>query len=247
MSTPTTTFEKLYTEFLIGADPELMITKDGKHVRARNVFYPQDDFGCDGCDDVAEIRPGKAKSPLELTTRIHALLVLGHKIDNKMCFHAGSHVNGYPIGGHIHFATPANETILNNLQILYEEFEKIVFCPAGLKERQKTGYGNPKTIRRNDYGFEYRTPASWLLSPEITFVAICLAKIAVWNRRINITNKYLQSKLTIKEFLLNLEDFIEVPEDCKDYKKELANIFDNNITQESLNTDILVNWNIKEV
>ncbi|MFZ2539943.1 MAG: hypothetical protein WAX04_13770, partial [Oscillospiraceae bacterium] len=53
---------------------------------------------------------------------------------------------------------------------------------TSIKRRNK--YGHLGDFRVKDYGgFEYRTPGSWLITPEITLAVLCLAKIVSSNYR----------------------------------------------------------------
>ena len=40
------------------------------------------------------------------------------------------------------------------------------------QKRERTGYGKLSAYRRKSYGFEYRTPGSFLLSPSTTLVTL---------------------------------------------------------------------------
>jgi hypothetical protein len=90
--------------------------------------------------------------------------------------------SGYSIGGHIHFSNIE----LNNH--LLRALDSYLGFPLFLIENQTTAvkrrsrYGFLADIRTKDHGgFEYRTPASWLISPDITGAVLCLAKIVASN------------------------------------------------------------------
>jgi hypothetical protein len=176
----------------LGADPEFMLfnSKSGKMVAASE-FFPRE--GIVGCDNiripnrqqrpVAEIRPSPELSPHILIDNIRHALKTANKMApyRKVKWVAGSHPTGnYSIGGHIHFS---------NIKLSYavlRALDNFVAIPIFLIENPITAglrrkkYGAPGDFRtKNHGGFEYRTLASWLVSPDITRGVLCLAKIAV--------------------------------------------------------------------
>ena len=50
--------------FTIGCDPELVLRKNGKFVSASNYYKKNASFGLDGCNSIAELRPGYSESPI---------------------------------------------------------------------------------------------------------------------------------------------------------------------------------------
>jgi len=81
-----------------------------------------------------------------------------------------------------------------------------------------------KATRRKSYGFEYRTPGSWLLSPSTTLVTFTLAKLAI----IGVTEDQLdfeqiKARQHSSTFLKNLKNhLVSIPEDCREGLKELG-------------------------
>lgn len=181
-------------EIKIGADPEFMIanSKNGKMIPASE-FFPRDGiFGCDNIRipsrqqrPVAELRPKPDISPTAVFINIkQALEMANKKVPYKnIKWLAGSQpFSGYSIGGHIHFSNlPLNNQSLRAL-------DNYLGLPVFLIENQATSikrrnkYGQLGEYRVKEYGgFEYRTPGSWLISPEITMAVLCLAKIVSSN------------------------------------------------------------------
>ncbi|MFA7076903.1 MAG: hypothetical protein WC147_00605 [Syntrophomonas sp.] len=178
----------------MGADPEFMLsnTRTGKMIPASQ-FFPRD--GIVGCDairtpnrqqrPIAELRPRPAYSPLQLLSNLEDALRSANKMApyRNVKWLAGSRpFNGYSIGGHIHFSNVA----LNNH--ILRALDTYVTLPLFLIENQATAvkrrlkYGFLADYRVKEYGgFEYRTPASWLVSPEITTAVLCLGKIVASN------------------------------------------------------------------
>ncbi len=184
-------------EVKLGADPEFMIanSKSGKMLAASE-FFPRE--GLVGCDNiripsrqqrpVAEIRPKPDNSPKSLLGNIKQALEQANKMVpyRNIKWLAGSQpFTGYSIGGHIHFS----KLELNNHSL--RALDNYLGIPVFLIENQATAikrrvkYGHLADFRIKDYGgFEYRTPGSWLISPEITLAVLCLAKIVSSNYRI---------------------------------------------------------------
>lgn len=177
-------------EIRLGADPEFMIanSKNGKMVPASE-FFPRE--GIIGCDNiripsrqqrpVAELRPKPEASPTDLYTNIKQALEQANKLTpyRNIKWLAGSQpFSGYCTGGHIHFS----KLELNNQSL--RALDNYLGLPIFLIENQSSSikrrnkYGHLGDIREKDYGgFEYRTPGSWLISPEITLAVLCLAKV----------------------------------------------------------------------
>ncbi len=181
-------------EVKLGADPEFMIanSKNNKMVPASE-FFPRE--GLVGCDNirvpsrqqrpVAELRPKPDPSPTVLHSNIRQGLEQANKLVpyRNIKWLAGSQpFSSYSTGGHIHFSN----LDLNN-QVL-RALDNYLGLPVFLIENQVTAvkrrrkYGQLADYRVKDYGgFEYRTPGSWLISPEITMAVLCLAKIITSN------------------------------------------------------------------
>jgi len=181
-------------EVKMGADPEFMISnsRNGKMIPASQ-FFPRD--GVVGCDNIrmpnrqnrpiAELRPKPDYSPRQLLLNIKEALRMASKLTpyKNVKLLAGSRpFIGYSIGGHIHFS---NVDINNHI---LRALDSYVGLPIFLIENQVTAvkrrnrYGFLADIRVKDYGgFEYRTPGSWLVSPEIASAVLCLAKIVASN------------------------------------------------------------------
>lgn len=191
-------------EIKLGADPEFMIanSKNGKMVPASE-FFPRDGlFGCDNIRipsrqqrPVAELRPKPETSPTSLYINIkQALEQANKKVPYRnIKWLAGSQpFNGYSTGGHIHFSNFE----LNNQSL--RALDNYLGLPIFMIENQTTSikrrnkYGQLGDFRIKDYGgFEYRTPGSWLISPEITLAVLCLAKMVSSNYRLLKRNYFI--------------------------------------------------------
>lgn len=177
-------------EITLGADPEFMLfnAKNGKMIAASE-FFPRD--GIVGCDNIripnrqqrpiAEIRPKPNESPFVLIENIKLALANASKLApyKNVKWVAGSQpMNGYSIGGHIHFSNI--KVSANILRALDNYLGLLIFLieePVNAAKRRKK-YGFIADYREKDHGgFEYRTPSSWLVSQKIATAILCLAKI----------------------------------------------------------------------
>lgn len=177
---------------LLGADPEFMLRDTISH----KIIYPSDFLdreGILGYDErsenregqyfpLAEIRPEPDPCPIRLTEKIRDILGRAAKlIPPHIEWLGGSlHFEQYQIGGHIHLS---NISISSRLLRVLDNYLAIPIMliedpvSGSLRRRQ---YGWLGSIRSKPHGgFEYRTPASWLVSPEMTRGCLCLAKIVV--------------------------------------------------------------------
>ena len=181
-------------EVKMGADPEFMLSnaRNGDMIPASQ-FFPRE--GVVGCDSIrmpnrqqrpiAELRPKPDYSPLQLLSNLDQAMREANKLVpyRNVKWLAGSRpFSGYSIGGHIHFSNiDLNNHILRAL-------DSYVGLPLFLIENQTTAvkrrnkYGFLADYRVKEYGgFEYRTPGSWLVSPQIAAATLCLGKIVASN------------------------------------------------------------------
>lgn len=177
-------------KILLGADPEFML----RDSRTGKIVYPSDFLdreGVLGYDErseqrqgrlfpLAEVRPNPESCPLKLTENIRQILSMASSIiPAHIEWLAGSlQFENYQIGGHIHFSNVSlNSSLLRAL-------DNYLGIPIFLTEdprtaaRRRRQYGWIGSFRVKSHGgFEYRTPGSWLISPDITRACLCLAKL----------------------------------------------------------------------
>lgn len=257
-------------EVKMGADPEFMMSNArNNRMTPASQYFPKD--GMVGCDNirvpsrqqrpVAELRPKPDCSPLQLFSNIKQALQAASKLApyRNIKWIAGSQpFGGYSIGGHIHFS---NLELNNHIMRALDNY---IGLPLFLIENQATAvkrrkkYGFLADFRVKDYGgFEYRTPGSWLVSPEITIAVLCLGKIVASNY-LKLTRNYFISLEAQKAFYEGDQEFlkpmfIDVWADIiklsmyESFKDELQIIYDmiqlNIIWDEK--TDIRKAWGIK--
>jgi hypothetical protein len=176
----------------MGADPEFMMfnSRTGKIVSASNHFPREGMVGCDNIRmpnrtqrPVAEVRPRPDYSPIILTANIKQALHMANQMApyRGVRWAAGSQPGGgFSIGGHIHFSNiKVNASILRALDNFVGLPIFLIENPVPASRRRKR-YGRLGDYRNKEYGgFEYRTPASWLVSQNITLAILCLAKIVI--------------------------------------------------------------------
>jgi hypothetical protein len=173
---------------LIGTDIEMMLENtNGKMVLA-SAYLPRK--GRVGCDDrsiqfdgkrrpLVELRPDADESPVGLINNLKATMFEATRLIPRpsVKWKAGSMpFRPYSTGGHIHFSgvrfTSRFVKVLDNYLGL----------PLMLVEHRETAqlrrpkYGFLGDVRHKDHGgFEYRTPASFIVDPVATAAAFCIA------------------------------------------------------------------------
>lgn len=225
----------------IGADPELGIRLNGSHASARKFFKANSSFGLDGCDSTAELRPGYSESPLDLTAKLRLIIEYGHKKYPELEFLSGHMVDGYTVGGHIHLGTSPDDQLIANLDYILGALSDCLDDLDQREIRRDHGYGRKGAYRRKDYGFEYRVPGSWLLSPSTTLVTLSLAKLTAVNQMIDFQNTIKEiSSLSILKALPN--HLHTIPEDCQEGLLQLQLLLNDKRPDWEVN--ILPNWGL---
>lgn len=229
--------------FTLGCDPELLCRLNGKFVPAFNYFKSNSSFGLDGCESVAELRPGFSESPIDLTAKIKIILEYGHEKAPDMEFYAGHYVDEYPLGGHIHLGLPPDNSLIDSLDTVLYSLSNCIDDKNQRTKRERSGYGKRRAYRRQPHGCEYRTPGSWLLSPSVTLVTLTLAKLAVIAFTEDGLNlEQIKGRQHSATFLKNLKnDLVTIPEDCYEGLKELDTLLNKRLNWEQ---NILPNWGI---
>lgn len=167
----------------IGADPEFGFLENGRKFKDASRFIPLNErskeFGCDGFSAIAEIRPLPAPDPLSLVDNIRTVFQWGIRtgwIPLKNEWRAGSVVGRRPIGGHIHFGSPPTNEIIESLDTYLAHTLSLLEKTERAQYRRRR-FGWLGEYHHQDHGFEYRPPASWLVSPEISAGVLCLAYV----------------------------------------------------------------------
>ena len=232
--------------FTLGADPELLCRLNGKYVPAHQYFKSSSSFGLDGCEAIAELRPGFSESPIDITSKVFQILEYGHTKAPDLEFYAGHFVDNLSLGGHLHFSIPPEPNIVDALDTVLYSLSNCIDDREQRPKREKCGYGKRKATRKQPHGFEYRTPGSWLLSPSTTLVTFTLAKLAklavlgVTDDELDFNEiKGRQHSIT---FLRNLKENLKtIPTDREEGLKEKDLLLNKKL---NWNVNILTNWGI---
>ncbi len=176
--------------FLMGADPEFMMrdSRTGRMAFASDFFPMQGLVGCDARRvrtgrsgyPLAEVRPKPARSPLELAENIRLGMVRAARLApyRNVQWRAGTlPFRQLPVGGHIHFSLQPQSALLRALDNYLAVLFLMIENPAAARARRRK-YGWLGDYRSKPHGgFEYRVTPSWLVSPQYTKAALCLAKV----------------------------------------------------------------------
>jgi hypothetical protein len=203
-------------DFTMGADPELVV-KDGATVLGDKILTEYDEFGIDGNHYWFEIRPDPSKSPLEVANNIRSIMVrqcLKRPAFLNYDWFAGSFAsnpNGdYGLGGHIHFGVKGDRISPDTAALVLSQYVGAATLliedrDQGLKRRHFKGgkYGFINDQREKPYGFEYRSPSSWLTDPKVTIAVLCLAKTVLFELLNN--DKFNPSKRIKESHFINME------------------------------------------
>ena len=184
---------------LIGTDPEfILLDENGKVIRAKKIRYfnstsPTKKVGCDGAGTQVEIRPAPAS--IKNIDRFYnnivqtLKLVAGYCNKRKYTILGGTGKKGkdsmgethfIPIGGHIHFGA-TNLDKLNKshfikiLDTYFTPISNMLYSSAKIRKRRGNGYGRLGSYEPKNYGFEYRTPYTFLINPFYTKALFSLA------------------------------------------------------------------------
>lgn len=188
--------------FLVGADPEFVLVEpkayaaglSSAYVHASTMkFRTGQAYGADGSGRQVEIRPKASRSALKVlasmmsTLRWMAIMTPGTR---KLDWHAGAYKFSDGLGGHVHFGrkSPTSMVIgrateqdeVRALDAICETFLLLGIYPmAEMNARRKTQYGKLGDIRKQTYGYEYRTFPSWMDNPWSAYLSLTCAKLAV--------------------------------------------------------------------
>lgn len=189
---------KSYTDFKVGADPEMRI----RGMNARPYLPEHGAFGTDGPNSkIAELRPSPHYDPINLVFEVQSILRDGYRRFpriQKIEWLGGTYQEGCPIGGHIHFESPYRKDLELKLDALDRLLAPVVLMLEETQEaiarRGGSQYGKlalTHTLRADESrrgfhiqesygGFEYRPLGSWLVSRQIAAGILSLGKVIVF-------------------------------------------------------------------
>lgn len=161
-------------QLMVGADPEFVVRDPiTGNTNDYSVFENfSNSFGALGTDagPCAELRPSPG-SPRRVTENISALLqqALKGRYKEKLLLAGGGSAWEATIGGHIHFNVHwEGESEKARLLKLLDRYIGIPMKALPGGTRTANCYGCLGDYETKPYGFEYRTPPSWLTDPRLT-------------------------------------------------------------------------------
>lgn len=170
----------------IGCDPEFIILKNQRFIKADEIFSENSDLGLDGSPSTGEMRPFPASNSFLLVANIKTLFKKGIEEvpqlkSEKFRFLSGHYKHNKPLGGHIHISSPLLKS--SHFSHLHKQLDKILLTLSSIIDDQEekdqrlaSGYGYGWR-EANHGGLEHRTPGSWLLNPKIAYANLFLAEI----------------------------------------------------------------------
>ena len=174
----------------IGADVEVGFRKNGEFIPAYEIFSRDigitAPFSLDGHPSTGEIRPAPSTNIVEVVTNIYTALNCFTDIfnENAVSVHAGQWRDGKSLGFHVHFGIGEENIGRRNTIVPYLDhfLDTIVSNKTDNMEekrlRLERGYGERSSTRSKPYGFEYRTPGSFIHNPQLSMVYLTLSKLS---------------------------------------------------------------------
>lgn len=194
-------------DFTIGADPEFLIATStarpisayswfnrydrtsirmlGDGANANDTVFGRSQFGQDGSGRPFELRPKPSRDPLAVVEDIGR--ILSDAVDVEPTLQSAKWLAGpcpcnWPLGGHVHFGVHGLSYHEQDCISALDDYVGTLLClvegPEGAKRRSR--YGAAGDVRTQDWGFEYRTPSSWLVSPSVSAAVLCLSKAVAY-------------------------------------------------------------------
>jgi hypothetical protein len=187
--------------FKLGADPEFVLAEVARDVEGRIVGSSRADasalglaqgpaFGADNNGRLAEIRPHPSRSAVEVLASILCTLrwlAICNPQTLRFEWLSGAYLMDDGLGGHVHFGRkrPTRKEEVAALDAVEECLLFLGVYPQDQVIRRRGGdarrqiYGALGDYRLQAHGYEYRTFPSWLDSPELAFITLVVAKLAV--------------------------------------------------------------------
>lgn len=184
---------------LIGADPEFFACTEKKDkIISANLLIGNKSvsskFGTDGNSRIFEIRPDPDKDPFVVVNNIYKILKsnLDAPEYRHINFLSSSYFDQQPAGGHIHLEIPkefykGNDCCVFNSRnyiplVNYISFPLFIIDHNVNRNNRVSlgGYGSLYEYRDQNWGIELRSPGNWLSSPHSAIIALCLAKMVIY-------------------------------------------------------------------
>ncbi|MCF8564837.1 hypothetical protein LLE49_08850 [Alicyclobacillus tolerans] len=188
----------------LGTDIEFMLrSQNGKMVLASNFFSRKGKVGCDDRSvqfdgkrlPLVELRPDPDASPLGLLNNLREVMLQAASTIRRpgVQWRAGSMpFRPYCTGAHLHFSNVPYSSHFVKVLDNYVGIVLMMVEDPKTAVLRKARYGFLGDVRQKDYGgFEYRTPASFIVDPDVTAAALCIGYLAaVHHRELSMTDIY---------------------------------------------------------
>ena len=264
----------------LGLDPEfLFVDKKGDVKSAYSLLSRGNKFGCDGCSTLAELRPSPHAEPEKVVSNMHRIMKNTSSRKPQVLMYdwrAGTYYKSYSLGGHIHIGHPDLSYLSGSSSALAREgfagkiataFDVYLATEVLLKEdiveaeqRRVGSYGHWGAYRMQQWGVEYRTLPSFIVSPLFTEGILSIAKVLSYEVLYN-GGDYIKSnsglkflfernnKMAIKDKLLPIRETMKTFTLYPTYKTAITkfyNLVDSNMTLNSF-PDIKEPWGINKL
>jgi len=263
-------------EITIGTDPEfIMVDKYGQILDAEDISFIDRNtaFGSD-TEGIFEVRSAYSHNTIHVVDDIRDILQKAYDtLDGVRGYKwmAGHYPHDYALGGHIHIGRIVSEGhdtnrlvdclayyLIDGLSNLIDDKEQ------RQKRRTRTGYGGRTNFRlcnvqRDPYALEYRdickrveyrAPGSFLISPEVTFLNLVLAKVAsMWYFYNDGRNCISRTKRSPKDIIYKalgiMEHTIFMDEEDVALCQEILPKYINDNIKIDWTKDFKLNWRIR--
>lgn len=161
-----------------------------------NDFYSSE-IGCDGECMLGELRPRYADSPIKHHDNIRKL-IKQIEVPNGYKVLAGTVQKGHSLGGHIHLGISKRPIDDSKWYIDMKDAANYISYYAGIPLKMieykrdlahrglnSSIYGNFGAHYVEEYGLQWRMPASWIVSSEIALATLCLTYTVAYEYTIN--------------------------------------------------------------
>ena len=203
------------SDFLIGADPEIVLVKpDDTLLKVRGMIPEQGQFGVDGHGYIAELRPEPAIFPKDLTENLRTALASRYHTLKNYRWQVGPWLFEKPLGGHVHFGVDMNDLSVEAIEKLMPIILALIEPQQQALQRRShsfyrnTPYGLLGDVREKDWGWEWRVPSSFIVSPGVTTAVFALCKAIIYEQITNGKKAYNNLPASTRTLLsFNTNDF----------------------------------------
>lgn len=203
--------KKLLNDFLLGADPELILLNPPELVNGLKQLNPRQQiagstfYGFDHNGYVVEPHPTPSFSAREVCRNIKSSLdVIVHQFPNFK-HRAGAYYRAtqrtVTLGGHVHLDLPSLSTVqLKAMDVFCQSLEDLDILPAeeSSARASRGDYGRKSDIRAEHGHVEYRSMCSWLFSRKTSMLCMTGIKLCAVAPK---TLKLMQSVTELRNWI----------------------------------------------